>query len=124
MNFARIEQFKNANGGSLTKEEYEILNNYYSKGVKYVELYISAPEKYVANNYIRKPLVKINFVDKVSTKDRLSIVANFHRILFNTSEDKIIAGTSIEKVSQQDVVKELAKMLASYYNAEKNNKEH
>lgn len=124
VNFSRIEQFKNTNGGSLTKEEYEILNGYYSKDVKYVELYINAPEKFVANNYVKKPLIRINFADNVSTKDRLSIVANFHKIIFNIPEDKRITGTPIEKVSQQDVIKELAKMLASYYNAEKNNKEH
>lgn len=119
VNFAKLEQIKNENNSSLTKEEYDTLQSYYGNEVKYIEIYIDTPEKY-EKQQTKKSYIRVNFTEKVSAKKRLEIVSTFHKIIYNITEDQLISGDSVEKVTTEDLKKELVQKLANYFKAEKN----
>ena len=118
VNFAKIEQIKKENGTSLTKEEYDTLLSFYGSKVKYAEIFIEAPEKY-ERSQVKKHTIKINFMDGVSTRERLNIISKFHKIIFSVPEENSIKGESVEKVTLTDLQKELVLKLSAYFKAEK-----
>lgn len=117
VNFVKIEQLKNENGTSLTKEEYNTLQSYYGTKVKYMEIFIDAPEKY-EKTQAKRNILKINYMDGVSTKERLQIIAKFHKIIFGIPEDKLISGEPVAEITDVDLKNELAQKLAAYFRAE------
>lgn len=117
VNFAKIEQLKNDFGASLTQEEYDKLNSYYGSKIKYAEIIIDSPERYEKQQG-KKASIKINYLDGIPVRERLAIVSDFHKIIFNASTENSIVGEPVEEVKMEDIKKEILRKLSAYFRQE------
>lgn len=111
MNFIYLENMKNFNGGSITQEEFNRLNEYHKEYIEFFQAHMSKSPKY-SNDYDDSAL-KIVFANGIDlpVEKRLAIIADFHKIAFNVPEDKLLAGEQLELVETEDIAFEIAKNL-------------
>ena len=98
--FLELQTLKHINGGDITQEEFERLENYKDDKIKFFVIKDS-------NN------VYVSFCNGVSASERLKILADFHKIAFNVSEQKNIKGDEYSKATSADVKEELKNKLST-----------
>ncbi len=62
--------------------------------------------------------IKINYLDGIPVRERLAIVSDFHKIIFNASTENSIVGEPVEEVKMEDIKKEILRKLSAYFRQE------
>lgn len=98
MTFLKLEEFKEANGGEITKKEFEIINNYKDVSIKYLQY--------------NDDKIRVVFNPGVSAEKRLEVIRDIHRIAYNIESSKQFKGVNIKEFAPNDVIHELSYRLA------------
>ncbi len=94
--FMDLELVKRAHDGSLTKEEFAKLNHLKKTLVMYYKLTGGVDQD-----------ITIAFVDGVSFNQRLEIIRDFHKIIYNIPDENLYKMSSAELITAESVREEI-----------------
>lgn len=98
LNFIKLEEFKLANGGEITKKDFDFINNARDDILRYFTLINDRAE--------------IAFNLGIDAEKRLQFIKEFHKIAYNIDSNKLFHGTNLEKVTTNNILCELSYKLA------------
>ena len=104
INFLAIESIKQKNGGSITSEEFALLNNYKDSVFKYFTA--------------RDDEIEVAFCNGVSAEKRLEFIRDLYKIAFNKTSDDMHSGEAPIAIRTADVIEDIS------YRYAKNNEDY
>ena len=104
INFLAIESIKQKNGGSITSEEFALLNNYKDSVFKYFTA--------------RDDEIEVAFCNGVPAEKRLEFIRDLYKIAFNKTSDDMHSGEAPIAIRTADVIEDIS------YRYAKNNEDY
>ena len=104
INFLAIESIKQKNGGSITSEEFALLNNYKDSVFKYFTA--------------RDDEIEVAFCNGVTAEKRLEFIRDLYKIAFNKTSDDLHSGEAPIAIRTADVIEDIS------YRYAKNNEDY
>lgn len=98
MTFLKLDEFKKANGGELTKKEFELINNSKDVTIKYFQYYDDK--------------IRVVFNPGVSAEKRLEFIKDLHKIVYNVDSTQLFKGSNVKEFAPNDIIHELSYRLA------------
>ena len=109
INFSDLEKQKNKNGGSVSKDEYDTINNLIGTHFRYFKIYNNTYGKLSKN----EESILIDFLHNIDLKTRFEIIALIHKIGFNVTEERMITGQETDFIDANDIYRELYRKISN-----------